>query len=311
MTGKTQTPLVIILGATAIGKTQLAIDIARVLNGEIIGADSRQIYTAMDIGTAKPTNSERCAAPHHLVDFLAPDADFTLAQYQDLAYQAIADVTARGKLPLLVGGTGQYLTAVEEGWSIPRVPPNAQLRAELQARADTMGVDALHADLVTVDPEAALRIHPNNIRRVIRALEVHHETGTPISILQRKQAPPYRIRVIGLQLARDPLYARADARVEQMIAAGFVQEVEQLLGRGYGRDLPSMTALGYREMVQHVLDALPLDEAIQRTKHSTHNFIRRQEAWFRGHDNGILWHNMVNLNRSAVIADLREWLQEY
>lgn len=309
LTGKLP-PLLIILGATAVGKTGLAIEIAQTLNGEIIGADSRQIYQYMDIGTAKPTVEQRELVRHHLVDFVAPDADFTLAQYQDKAYKAITDVTERGKFPLLVGGTGQYLTAIEEGWSIPRVPPNYELRDDLYAEAEQIGVEAFHTKLAAVDTESAEKIHPNNVRRVVRALEVYMETGIAISELQRKKPPPYRIKVIGLRMERERLYERADLRVEMMITEGFVDEVRDLLDMGYHRDLAAMSALGYREMVQHIVDNLPLDEAIQLTKNSTHNFIRRQEAWFRGHDNGILWHNMSMVDKNALIDDIAQWVQE-
>ena len=302
--------LLIIQGPTAIGKTELAIEIARELNGEIIGADSRQIYQYMDIGTARPTIEERKQAVHHLVDFLKPDDDFTLAQYQELAYQAIDDVIARGKLALLVGGTGQYITAVEEGWSIPRVPPNEVLRQELYDEVERVGVDAFHAKLAHVDAEAASNIHPNNVRRVVRALEVYQETGTPISVLQRKKPPPYHIRSIGLKMEREPLYGRADLRVDKMMEAGFLEEVRTLLDMGYNRELPSMSALGYREIASHLLDEVALDEAIQLMKFSTHNFIRRQEVWFRGHDNGILWHNIETINRKQLIDEIAIWMQE-
>lgn len=309
LTGK-QSPLLIILGPTAIGKTGLAIKIAQQLNGEIIGADSRQIYHHMDIGTAKPTPEQRQMAVHHLVGFHEPDADFTLAQYQERAYATIDKVISEEKLPMLVGGTGQYLTAVEEGWSIPRVPPNYTLRTELESEALAIGNEAFHAKLIAVDPEAAQNIHPNNVRRVVRALEVYLETGTPISILQKKKAPPYDIRVIGLKMEREALYQQADLRVDMMIAEGFLEEVRNLLDKGYSHNLPSMSALGYRELASHLLDDLALDEAVQLIKFSTHAFIRRQEIWFRGHDNGILWHNIDELDSSQLLAEIANWMQE-
>jgi tRNA dimethylallyltransferase len=305
-----QAPLLIILGPTAIGKTGLAIDIAQQLNGEIIGADSRQIYRYMDIGTAKPSMEQRQMAVHHLVDFHEPDADFTLAEYQEMAYNAIDKVLAQRKLPMLVGGTGQYITAVEEGWSIPHVPPNYELRAALETEAQAIGNEDFHAKLLAVDPEAAKNIHPNNLRRVVRALEVYLETGTPISVLQRKKPPPYRIRVIGLKMERETLYEQADLRVDLMMHDGFLEEVRRLLDKGYRRGLPSMSALGYRELAAHLLDDLPLNEALQLIKFSTHDFIRRQEVWFRGHDNGILWHNINELDVSQLIIEIADWVQE-
>ena len=303
-------PLLILLGPTAIGKTDLAMRLAQKFDGEIIGADSRQIYKYMDIGTAKPTPDQLAAIPHHVVDFIAPDDTFTLADFKDKALAAIVDITSRGKLPMLVGGTGQYLTCIEEGWSIPRVPPNPTLREQLNTEADEIGVDAFHAKLEAVDPEAAAKIHPNNVRRVVRSLEVYLETGTPISVLQRKKPHPYSMRTLGLKMERDPLYARADKRVDIMIDHGFVTEVENLLNMGYDRTLRSMSALGYREMAAHILDDTPLEEAIQLTKFSTHDFIRSQEVWFRGHDNGTIWHNIESLNVEEIIQSTAHWLEE-
>ena len=309
LTGKLP-PLLIILGATAVGKTSLAIELARQLNGEIIGADSRQIYQYMDIGTAKPTTRQQQEVVHHLIDVVAPDENLTLAQYQRLAYTAIDSVLERERLPMLVGGTGQYITAVEEGWSIPEVPPNDKLREALEAEAEKVGYEAFHQKLLTVDPLAAEKIHPNNVRRVVRALEVFMETGIPISTLQQKQPPPYRIRTIGLRMEREALYAQADKRVETMITEGFVAEVQSLLDKGYSPAMPSMSALGYREMVSHLQDTITLEEAISLTKNSTHDFIRRQEIWFRGHDNGILWHNVSDMDIQTILKDIENWLQE-
>jgi len=302
-------PLVIILGPTGVGKTNLAIKLAQGLNGEIIGADSRQIYRYMDIGTAKPTATEQAQIPHHLIDFVEPDDNLGLAEYQDKAYEAIHALHARGKLPFLVGGSGQYITAVEEGWSIPRVLPDFALRAELEAYAASHSAQALHDRLCQVDSISADRIHPNNLRRVIRALEVHILTGQAISKLQEKRPPPYRILTIGLRLDRAILYPRVDQRVDDMMAAGFVQEVQGLLDRGYHPDLPSMSGLGYLEIAEYLLNDAPLDQAIQKTKFSTHEFIRRQDVWFRGHDNGILWHNVEDMQPEAIEEFLRDWLQ--
>ncbi len=303
-------PLLILLGATAVGKTRYAIELAQRLNGEIVGADSRQIYRHMDIGTAKPTPQEREQAVHHLVDFVDPDYNLTVAEYQDRAYQTINDIHASNKLPLLVGGTGQYISAVEEGWSIPRVPPNPEIRTELEAYVEQAGNEALHQRLMTVDPTAAQNIHPNNVRRVIRSLEVYMETGEPISKLQQKKPPPYRIRVYGLHMKREKLYPRADHRVIQMVDAGFVEEVQNLLNMDYSRDLPAMSAVGYQEMIAHLLDDMPLDEAIEKTQFATHNFIRRQAVWFRGHDNGILWHNVEELDLEQWVTEIHTWSQQ-
>lgn len=307
MTGEAR-PLVIILGPTGVGKTRLAIDLAGRLDGEIIGADSRQIYRHMDIGTAKPTVEQQALIPHHLIDMAPPDYNLGLAEYQDAAYKAIDGLHERGKSPFLVGGSGQYITAVEEGWGIPRVPPNPGLRAELEEYAEATSPQGLHDRLRRVDPLSAERIHPNNTRRVIRALEVQMLTGRAISALQVKRPPPYRILRLGLMLPRSILYPRVDARVDEMIAAGFVAEVRALLDMGYDRGLPAMTGLGYLEIAGHVLDGVALEEAVERTKFSTHEFIRRQDVWFRGHDNGILWHNVEDLDVDALARKLQEWL---
>lgn len=301
-------PLIIILGATGVGKTGLAMELAGILGGEIIGADSRQVYKCMDIGTAKPTAEQQARIPHHLIDIVPPNYRLSLAEYQEAACHAIDEIHQRGVIPFLVGGSGQYISAVEEGWSIPRVPPDVELRAELERFASENSRAALHERLRLVDPVAAQRIHPNNTRRVIRALEVQILTGKAISELQVKRPPPWRIRRLGLQQARTLLYPRVDARVDAMINAGLVDEVARLLDMGYDRALPSMSGLGYREIAAHLLDNMPLDQAIERSKFSTHEFIRRQDVWFRGHDNGILWHNVEDVNAFALAQELGDWL---
>ncbi len=302
-------PLIVVLGPTAVGKTGFAIHLARTLNGEIVGADSRQIYRYMDIGTAKPTVAEREQAKHHLVDFVEPDATLSLAQYQSAAYTAIDDIHTRSRLPLLVGGTGQYISAIVEGWSIPTVPPNDVLRAQLEAEAVARGNEALHSRLRAHDPEAAEKIHPNNVRRVVRALEVFIETGTPITELQRKQPPPYRVLQLGLTLERERLYERADTRVDKMIEAGFVDEVRRLHAMGYGRTLPAMSGLGYAELGAYLAGETSLPEATAQTKINTHDFIRRQYTWFKGHDTGIVWHNTAETMPHQLEVFVAEWLE--
>jgi tRNA dimethylallyltransferase len=303
-------PLVVILGATATGKTSLAIALAQQLNGEIISADSRQIYREMDIGTAKATPQQQALIPHHLIDVVNPDEVLSAAEYRTQALQSIDDIHARGKLPFLVGGTGQYITMVTEGWSPPSVAPDEALRAELEAYAAQYGAAALYDRLVHIDAEAAQAIHPNNVRRTIRALEVYYMTGQPFSQQRGKNPPPYRLYMMGLKPDRDVLYARADARVDSMMEEGFLKEVQRLLNRGYDRNLPSMTGLGYAELTSHLLDGEPLEGAIQRTKHNTHDFIRRQEVWFRGHDRGIVWHNGEKIDTGAIQTTLHNWLKE-
>ena len=309
MVGETA-PLIVILGPTAVGKTDLAIVLAEALNGEIISADSRQIYRYMDIGTAKPSPEQTARIRHHMSDFVDPDVSLSLAEYQEAALGAIGSIHKMGKVPFLVGGTGQYISAIVEGWHIPQVAPNPALRAQLEAEAEQVGLQAFHARLKHVDPDAAERIHPNNVRRVVRALEVYLETGQPISVQQRKVPPPFRILTLGLKLERETLYQRADTRVDTMIQMGLLEELRTLLDHGYQRRLPSMTGLGYAEFAAHLLDDLPFEEAVRRIKFNTHDFIRRQEIWFRGHDHGILWHNVDDIVHDTFIEKLTQWLQE-
>ncbi len=273
--------LLALVGCTAAGKTALGIDLARHLGGEIIGADSRQVYRWMDIGTAKPTAEERAAVPHHLIDFVDPDEDFSLATYQDLAYAVIADCVERGLVPIVVGGTGQYVQALLEGWRIPRVSPQPTLRVALAAEAEQHGTDVLHRRLAAVDPDAAAAIGPTNARRLIRALEVYEVTGVPISVQQEKVPPPYTIVTSWIDWPREELYRRIDLRVDLMIAAGLVDEVRALRERGYGWELSSMASLGYKEFRPFLEGSTSLEACIQTLKWNTHAFARRQIAWFK------------------------------
>jgi tRNA dimethylallyltransferase len=302
-------PLLVILGPTAVGKTALALTLAQALNGEIVSADSRQIYRYMDIGTAKPTTAERALVPHHLLDVVDPDETLTMAEYQTLANDAIVDIHRRGKLPMLVGGTGQYITALLEGWTVPRVPPNPEFRAELESYAAEHGNAALYERLRNLDPAAAESIDYRNLRRVIRALEVIDATGLPFSEQRRKNPTAYDVVQHGLTMDRERLYMHADQRVGEMLAQGFLDEVRRLLDMGYSRHLPSMSGLGYAQLAAHLLDGVPLAEAITNTKTATHNFIRQQYTWFRGHDHGILWHNRESLDVPALIGTTRRWLE--
>ncbi len=274
-------PLLAIVGPTAVGKTALSLHLARLFNGEIVSADSRQVYRWMDIGTAKPTSAERATVPHHLIDAVDPDEEFSLALYQDMATAAITDIAARGKSPLLVGGTGQYLAAVLQGWQLPRVAPRPDIRAALERQAMELGAEALYERLKAIDPVAAAGILPGNVRRIIRALEVYEATGMPISAQRSVQPPPYRITTIWLTLPAPVLYARIDARVDAMMSAGLLDEVRQLLERGYNWDLPSMSGLGYREFRPYFEGRATLEEVVTRLKYDTHAFARRQPAWFR------------------------------
>jgi tRNA dimethylallyltransferase len=285
-------PLMAIVGPTAVGKTNLAVALGRELGGEIISADSRQIYQRLDVGTDKPTKEERELVPHHLIDTVAPDQEFTLAQYQERAYRAIEDILSREKVPFLVGGTGLYVRAVLEGFLIPRVKPNLRLRRELLQQAGRDGAPALHGRLREVDPKAAAGIDPRNVRRVIRALEVYQELGEPISRLQKRKPPPYPILKIGLTMDREALYRRIDLRVDSMVERGLLAEVQGLVADGYGYDLPAMSGLGYQQMGMCLRGEVDLATAVRKIKSETHRFVRQQHKWFRLDDETIHWFDM-------------------
>ena len=258
---------------------------AQRIGGEIIGADSRQVYRRMDIGTAKPTPEEQAAAGHHLIDVVDPDEPFSLGRWLDLAKDALEDIWARGKQPLLVGGTGQYVWALLEGWRVPRVPPDGQVRAELESR----GPAELVEELRRVDPEAEGFVDPRNVRRIVRALEVYHATGKPFSHWRTKESAGFESLVLGLRLPREELYRRIDERVETMFADGLVNEVRGLLAEGYSRELPSMSGIGYREVCEYLSGELDLETAVERTKTGTHRLARHQNSWFKAGDERIRW----------------------
>ena len=280
--------LIAIVGPTAVGKSALAIHLAQVFGGEIVSADSRQIFHGMDIGTAKPSPRERELVPHHLIDVVEPDQDFTLALYQQMATRAIQDIERRGRLALLVGGSGLYVRALLGGFRIPHVSPDAELRRRLKQKAEEEGHMVLYEELKGVDPTAAKRIDPRNVRRVIRALEVFRALGLPSSQLQGS-SPFLRTFVIGLTSAREDLYRRIDLRVDRMMEQGLVNEVERLLEQGYSLDLPAMSGLGYKQIGQYLKGEWNLAEAVQKIKNETHRFARHQYAWFRLSDEAIHW----------------------
>lgn len=307
-------PLVALVGPTATGKTALAIQLAERLRERIrcaaVAADSRQIYRLMDIATAKPTPAERAQLPHTLIDIVWPDETYTLAQYQADARQAIAAIADAGALPLLIGGTGLYVRSVVDGLAIPAVAPQPALRAELETVVEQQGVAALHARLAALDPVAAAQIAPTNARRIIRALEVCLVSGRPFSEQQGARPTPYRTLLLGLTMDRSALYARADARIDGMLAAGLVDETEGLVARGYGWQLPSMSSLGYREIGAYLRGESSLAEAAERFKLATHRYIRRQVTWFRP-DPRIIWLDAAQPQESLaeqVTSLVRAWL---
>jgi len=288
MTGEAP-DLIAIIGPTAAGKSAQAMMLAPQVNGEIVSADSRHIYRRMDIGTNKPTPEEQRRVRHHLIDLREPHECFSLGEYVELAWAAIADIRARGKMPLLVGGTGQYVRAVLRGWRVPPVPPHNDLREKWTRYAHERGSSALFAELAARDPDAAQAIDPRNTRRVVRALEVMEVTGQRWSELQRRERLPLRAEVIYVNLPRSELYARADARLVRMIEQGWLAETQALLDffaqQGLDADaalcLPSMSALGYREMATVALGRATLDQAIEAIKRATRRLIRMQDTWFR------------------------------
>ncbi|MFC1992827.1 tRNA (adenosine(37)-N6)-dimethylallyltransferase MiaA [Chloroflexota bacterium] len=302
--------LVAIVGPTGIGKSQLALSLAQALNGEIVSADSRQVYRHMDIGTAKPVAEELALVPHHLISIVNPDEDFSLAQYQQLANLAIEDIQNRGKLALLVGGSGLYIWSVLEGWEIPRVPPDPEFRHSLEERAARDGKDALYQELMTVDPVAAQRIDPRNVRRTIRALEVHRAAKTPFSQLQRKKTPPFETLIIGLTAERAELYNIIDSRVDKMMEQGLVTEVETLVSRGYDINLPAMSSIGYKQIGTFLRGEAELETATQQIKFENHRFVRHQYSWFQLKDDRIHWFNIQGEPEPEIAAMLDEFLRE-
>jgi tRNA dimethylallyltransferase len=294
----------VVVGPTAVGKTAFAIELAEAAGGEIVSADSRYLYRDMDIGTAKPTPQERARVPHHLIDVTTPNQPWTLPQFQSAALAAIRETRARGRRPLLVGGTGQYIRAVVEGWEVPPGDPGGEVRAALEADLAREGVAALAARLRQVDPASANRVDLRNPRRVVRALEVALTTGGSFVAQRRKTAPPFESRLIGLTRPRPELYARIDARVDAMLAAGLVAEVEALVAQGYGWELPAMSALGYRQIGQYLRGECSLAEAAQRIKRDTRVFVRRQANWFKPDDPAIRWFDAARVTPAAVLAAL-------
>ena len=304
----TDPPLIAVLGPTAVGKTAISLQLARQFDGEIISADSRQIYRGLDIGTDKIGLAERSDVAHQLIDVVAPDQILTLAEYQRLAFAAVDDIHRRGRTPILAGGTGLYVRSVLDGLGIPEVPPNLALREELDAYVAANGAEALHARLAALDPDAAARIDYRNVRRVVRALEVCLVTGQPISVLQRATPPPWRILRIGLTRPRAALFERIDRRVDEMMARGLLAEVESLLVAGFGPELPALTGLGYRQVIQHLHGELSLEEAVEEIKRQTRRFVRQQYTWFRLDDPRIRWFDLEQARYADMVAFVANWL---
>ena len=264
----------------------------------------------MDIGTAKPSAEERALVPHHLLDLVEPDEQFSAARYATLFKDCLAEISARGRLPIVVGGTGLYIRAAVRPFLFPDAGARPEVRAQLLALAEEESPGRLHDMLMTVDPEAAAKIHPNDIRRTVRALEVHKTTGRPISEWQRSMSQPPAEDTIFVVLTREraELYARIDARAELMIAAGFLDEVGLLLQKGYGPELPAMQGLGYREFCRHLTGACPFSDAVDEWKKRTRNYAKRQLTWFR-HESGVVWFDLTNYGADSVQAEILHLLE--
>lgn len=301
--------LVAIVGPTAVGKSKIAVEIAGRIGGEIISADSMQVYKGMDIGTAKLHPHEMLASsgvmvPHHLLDILEPDQDFSAAQFQEMARRLISEVNERGLIPILVGGTGLYVQTVIDQYRFDKMKVDPDLRRRLFAEAETRGKDYLYKKLEEIDPASAKKIHKNDLKRVIRALEVFYQTGSPISsrhILDRQRDSLYNLAFIGLWMDRNALYQRINERVDKMIEQGLVAEVKNLLAQGYYPNLNSMQGLGYKQISQYLLGRCTLEEAIANLKRDTRRFAKRQLTWFK-RDSRIKWFKVEPENNTNKLV---------
>lgn len=300
--------IVVLVGATATGKSEIAVNLAKKLNGEIISADSMQIYEGMDIGTAKITLEESQGIPHYLIDEIKPDEQFSVAMFKDRCFAIIKDIFNRGKLPLIVGGTGLYINSVVQPWNFSRSEPDFELRKQLEEKSlSPGGKEHLYDQLVEIDLESAKKIHPNNVKRVIRALEVYHLTGKSKSYWDKKSMDDelkYNPVMIGLDMERNILYERIEQRIDRMIESGLVDEVETLLNEGYDESLISMQGLGYKEIIRYIKGVYTLEEAVEILKRDTRHFAKRQLTWFR-RDERIKWFSVgENIPIDNVIKDI-------
>ncbi len=301
--------LVAIVGPTAVGKTEVSIEVARSLLAEIVSADSRLLYKGMDIGTAKPIPEELELVPHHLIDVAEPGENWSLAQFKQAAEQAIAGIQDRNLLPMLVGGTGQYVTAILEGWLPPPKAPDDAIRRKYERLAEASGPAELHAKLADVDPASAKRIDPANVRRVVRALEIYEITGIPASEQRQASPPAYRTLKLGLKLPRAELYERIDQRIDRMIESGLVGEVQALLDRGISIDHPPMSGIGYRQIGEFLLNRCTLEESVREMRKLTRQFVRRQANWFKPDDPEIDWYQVGEGLAERLTGRIRDWLR--
>lgn len=288
--GKT---VLVIAGPTASGKTAFAVEASLAFGGEVVSADSMQVYRGMDIGTAKPSASEQRGIRHHLMDIVSPDAPFSVADWQAAAKQVIADILARGAMPVVAGGTGLYVNSLVHNLLFSEAVANPCYRDQLKKMAESEGVNAVHSLLAACDPESASNIHPNNLVRVIRALEIHHETGEPMALhllRSRMEPSPWRFMLLGLLPERTVLYDRINKRVDRMMEAGLPEEVRHLLDAGYTAKLQSMQGIGYKEIAAHLNGSCTLAEAMEQIRQGTRNYAKRQITWFSRLE-GLQWVN--------------------
>lgn len=284
---KAKKPLIVILGPTASGKTDLSLKVAKFVDGEIVSTDSRQIYKEMEIGTAAITKKEQGKIPHHMLQIAKPSEIISLADYVDMALKVIDEILGRGKVPILVGGTGLYISAIIEGYEIQKIKPNKQLRDKLMKEAVENGNKYLHDKLKSVDPKAAAMIHPNNLHYVIRALEINLATGKNKTI-KKKKKPPFDLFKVGIKWPREELYARIDKRADIQKKNGLVKEVEKLVKKKYNENLPSMTSLGVKEIIPFIRKEMTLSECMEILKKNTRRYAKRQMTWFNKYDN-VMW----------------------
>lgn len=284
MSGNKKKPMIILTGPTAVGKTDLSIQLAKAINGEIISADSMQVYRHMDIGSAKVTPEEMDGVPHHLIDVLEPEEEFNVVVFQKLAKEALTGIYERGHIPIIVGGTGFYIQALLYDIDFTENDGDTAIRRELEKLAQTQGAGCLHQMLQEIDPESAAAIHQNNVKRVIRAIEFYRQTGKKISLhneQEREKQSPYQFLYYVLDTDRKTLYERIDRRVDLMMEHGLVDEVKHLADMGCTRDMVSMQGLGYKEILDYLSGEIPLEEAVYILKRDTRHFAKRQITWFK------------------------------
>ncbi|WP_209977114.1 tRNA (adenosine(37)-N6)-dimethylallyltransferase MiaA [Paenibacillus eucommiae] len=301
MEGAAKPRLLVLIGPTAVGKTKLSMEISKQYHCEIISGDSMQVYRGMDIGTAKASDEERRLFPHHLIDIHDPQDPFSAAEFQELVRDLIPQINERGKLPFIVGGTGLYIESVCYDFRFTKVGSDEEFRKEQDAFADLHGEEALHHKLQLVDPESAERLHYNDRRRVIRALEIAHLSGTPLSkhLEDQTKESPYELCIIGLTMDRAMLYKRIEARVDEMLEAGLVEEVRSLLASGCPKDAISMQGLGYKEIAAYLEGELTLEDATVLLKRNTRRYAKRQLSWFR-HMKQINWVDLTDQTNFSV-----------